>query len=164
MTGWVIAGAVLVLVVLYSIRRRLADRQNREATFMNRMRTTDMYQRLYPALTKCRECCVERIIIRPEEVRIVLFKPQNQEYRFDFEAHGIDPVARPVALRALAQAIALDVPILAETDKYYFSTHCAPKDGGGNYHWYEYAVQIAYKDMILRARYNQNVPPEGIIR
>ena len=164
MTGWVIAGAVLLLAALYILRRRLARRQSRETTFMNRMRETDMYQRLYPVLNKCRECCVERIIIRPEEVRIVLFKPHNREYRFDFEAHGIDPVTRPVALRALAQAIAVDLPILAETDKYYFSTHSAPKDGGGNYHWHEYAVQIPYKDMILRAWYSQGVPPDGIIR
>ena len=164
MTGWVIAGAAVLLAALYLLRRRLTRRQSREATFMNRMRTTDMYQRLYPVLTKCGECCVERIIIRPDEVRIVIFKPQNREYRFNFEAHGIDPVARPVALRALAQAIAVDVPILAETDKYYFSTHSAPRDGGGNYHWYEYAVQIPYKDMILRAWYNQGMPPDGIIR
>ena len=164
MTGWVIAGAVVLLAALYLLRRRLARRQSREATFMNRMRTTDLYQHLYPVLSKCRECCIEKIIIRPEEVRIILFKPQNREYRFDFDAHGIDQVARPVALRALAQAIALDVPILAESDKYYFATHSAPRDGGGTYHWYEYAVQIAYKDMILRAWYSQDIPPDGIIR
>ena len=164
MAGWIIAGAALLLAALYLVRKVLTRRQHREATLMARMRSSAMYGRLYPVLVKCGQCCVERIIIRPEEVRIVLYKPMNREYRFNFEAHGLDPVDRPQALRALAQAIALDVPVLADPAKYYFSTHTAPRDGGGNYHWYEYAVQIAYKDQMLRAWYDQGDINEGIIR
>ena len=164
MAGWIIAGAALLLAALYLVRKRLTQRQHREAPLMSRMRSSAMYGRLYPVLVKFGQCCVERIIIRPEEVRIVLYKPMNREYRFNFEAHGLDPVDRPQALRALAQAIALDVPVLADTAKYYFSTHSSPRDGGGNYHWYEYAVQIAYKDQMLRAWYDQGDINEGIIR
>lgn len=164
MAGWIIAGAALLLAALYLVRKVLTRRQHREATLMARMRSSAMYGRLYPVLVKCGQCCVERIIIRPEEVRIVLYKPMNREYRFNFEAHGLDPVDRPQALRALAQAIALDVPVLADPAKYYFSTHSSPRDGGGNYHWYEYAVQIAYKDQMLRAWYDQGDINEGIIR
>ena len=164
MAGWIIAGAALLLAALYLVRKGLTQRQHREATLMARMRSSAMYGRLYPVLVKCGQCCVERIIIRPEEVRIVLYKPMNREYRFNFEAHGLDPVDRPQALRALAQAIALDVPVLADPAKYYFSTHSSPRDGGGNYHWYEYAVQIAYKDQMLRAWYDQGDINEGIIR
>ena len=164
MAGWIIAGAALLLAVLYLVRKGLTQRQHREATLMARMRSSAMYGRLYPVLVKCGQCCVERIIIRPEEVRIVLYKPMNREYRFNFEAHGLDPVDRPQALRALAQAIALDVPVLADPAQYYFSTRTAPRDGGGNYHWYEYAVQIAYKDQMLRAWYDQGDINEGIIR
>lgn len=164
MAGWIIAGAALLLAALYLVRKLLTRRQHREATLMARMRSSAMYGRLYPVLVKCGQCCVERIIIRPEEVRIVLYKPMNREYRFNFEAHGLDPVDRPQALRALAQAIALDVPVLADPAKYYFSTHSSPRDGGGNYHWYEYAVQIAYKDQMLRAWYDQGDINEGIIR
>ncbi len=164
MTGWIIAGAAALLCALYLIRRRLMRRQQREAAIMARMRSSAMYGHLYPVLSKCNDCCVERIIIRPEEVRIVLYKPMNREYRFDFEARGLDPVDRPAALKALAQAIALDVPVLADSGKYYFSTHSAARDGGGSYHWYEYAVQIAYKDMMLRAWYDKAEPEEGVIR
>ena len=164
MAGWIIAGAALLLAALYLVRKVLTRRQHREATLMARMRSSAMYGRLYPVLVKCGQCCVERIIIRPEEVRIVLYKPMNREYRFNFDAHGLDPVDRPQALRALAQAIALDVPVLADPAKYYFSTHSSPRDGGGNYHWYEYAVQIAYKDQMLRAWYDQGDINEGIIR
>lgn len=164
MAGWLIAGAVVVLTVLFMLRRRLQAKQRREATLMSRMRSSQMYARLYPVLVKSRECCVERILIRPEEVRIILYKPMNREYRFNFEAHGLDQVDRPAALRALAQAIALDVPVLAEPEKYYMSTHSAPKDGGGKYNWFEYAVQIAHKDRMLRAWYDHAEPEEGIIR
>ncbi len=164
MTGWIIAGAAALLAVLYLLRRSLTLRQHREATLMARMRSSEMYGRLYPVLAKCTQCCVERIIIRPEEIRIVLYKPMNREYRFVFEEHGLDPVDRPAALRALSQAIALDVPALADPAKYYFSTHSAPRDGGGSYHWYEYAVQIVYKDMMLRAWYDHTGPEEGVIR
>ena len=164
MAGWIIAGAAVLLIVLYILRRRLTGRAQREAVFMERMRSSDMYVRLYPVLVKTRECCVERILIRPEEVRIILYKPMNREYRFNFEAHGLDPVDRPAALRALAQAITLDLPELADPKKFYLSTHSAPKDGGGSYHWYEYAVQIAYKDQMLRAWYDHTTPPEGVVR
>ena len=164
MAGWIIAGAIVVLAALYLVRKRMLSRQQREATLMERMRSSQMYGRLYPVLLKCRDCCVERILIRPEEIRIVLYKPMNREYRFNFEAHGLDAVDRPAALRALSQAIALDVPALGDPAKYYFSTHSAPRDGGGNYNWYEYAVQIDYKDRMLRAWYDQPEPTEGIIR
>lgn len=164
MTGWIIAGVIVALGGLYLLRRRLTARQQREATLMARMRSSAMYGRLYPVLVKCSQCCIERVIIRPEEIRIVLYKPMNREFRFQFEAYGLDPVDRPAALRALAQAIALDVPVLADPAKYYFSTHSAPRDGGGSYHWYEYAVQIDFKDRMLRAWYDQAEPQDGIIR
>lgn len=163
MAGWIIAGAAVLLAVLFLVRRVLTSRQQQEATFMERMRSSEMYVRLYPVLVKCRECCVERILIRPEEVRIVLYKPMNRVYAYNFEAHGLDPVDRPAALRALAQAISLDVPVLADPKKYYFSTHTSPRDGGGSYHWYEYAVQIPYKDVMLRAWYDHAEPEEGVI-
>ena len=115
MAGWIIAGAVVLLIVLYLIRQRLTGRAQREATFMERMRSSDMYVRLYPVLVKTRECCVERILIRPEEVRIILYKPMNREYRFEFEAHGLDNVDRPAALRALAQAPGLPAVFLGDS-------------------------------------------------
>ena len=164
MQGWIIAGAAVLLSALFLVRRSLKARQRQEAVFMERMRSSQMYVRLYPVLVKCRECCVERILIRPEEVRIILYKPMNRECRFIFEEHGLDPVDRPAALRALAQAIALDVPMLADPKKYYFSTHTAPREFGGSYHWYEYAVQLPYKDGMLRAWYDRAEPVGGIIR
>ncbi len=164
MWGWIVLGMAAAVALLHLLRRALLRRNQREATLMARMRTSAMYARLYPVLVKCRTCCVERIVVRPEEVRVVLFKPTGRTYRFVFEEHGLDPVDRPVALQALAQAIARDVPQLAEPNKYYFSTHSSPRDGGGSYHWYEYTVQLDYKDQVLRALYDQPDFQEGIIR
>lgn len=164
MAGWIIAGGVVLLAALFLLRKRLLVRQRQEATLMARMRATAMYGRLYPMLQRCSRYCVERVIIRPEEVRIVLYKPMNRVIRFVFEEHGLDPVDRPVALRTLTQAIVRDMPFLGDVRKYYLSTHAAPRDGGGTYHWYEYTVQVDYKDMLLRAWYDQPDPQEGMIR
>ncbi len=164
MTGWIILGAAAAVAGLFLLRRFLIARNQRDATLMARMRSSNMYARLYPVLARCRSCCVERILIRPEEVRIVLFKPAGRTYRFVFEEHGLDNVERPVALAALSQAISRDVPQLADHSKYFYSTHTAPRDGGGTYHWYEYAVQLDYKDQVLRALYDQPDIQEGIIR
>ena len=164
MAGWIIAGGIVLLAALFLLRRRLLVRQRQEATLMARMRTSAMYERLYPMLQRCSRYCVERVIIRPEEVRIVLYKPMNRVIRFAFEEHGLDPVERPVALRTLTQAIVRDMPFLGDTRKYYLSTHAAPRDGGGTYHWYEYTVQVDYKDMLLRAWSDQPDPQEGVIR
>ena len=154
----------MVAAALFLVSRALQAPERERAACREPMRPSQMYVRLYPVLVKCRECCVERILIRPEEVRIILYKPMNRECRFIFEEHGLDPVDRPAALRALAQAIALDVPMLADPKKYYFSTHTAPREFGGSYHWYEYAVQLPYKDVMLRAWYDRAEPVEGIIR
>ncbi|MBQ8201172.1 MAG: hypothetical protein IJZ74_05330 [Clostridia bacterium] len=163
MTGWIIAGAAAALAVLGMVLRRLKRRHRREEVLMARVRTSAMYSRLYPVLEKCNQCCIERVLIRPEEVRIVLYKPMNRTFRFIFEAYGLDPVDQPPALQALAQAISLDVECLGDTGKYYFSIHTAPRDGGGSYRWYEYVVQPDYKDQMLRAWYDHSEPDEGII-
>lgn len=161
---WIVLGALAGLTALYVVLRHLKARHIRENVLMERMRTSTMYTRLYPVLERCRPWCIERIVIRPEEVRIVLYRPVSRTYRFVFEQHGIDPVDQPAALQALAQAVALDVPCLADPKHYYFRTHTAPRDGGGNYHWYEYAVQPDYKDMMQRAWYDHAEPDDGIIR
>ena len=58
MAGWIIAGAALLLAALYLVRKRLTQRQHREATLMARMRSSAMYGRLNPVLVKCGQCCV----------------------------------------------------------------------------------------------------------
>lgn len=154
MMWWIAAAMAVILAVLAIVLRRMKRRQRNSDVLMGRMRTSAMYSRLYPLLEKCNQCCIERVLIRPEEVRVVLYKPMNRVIRFQFEQYGLDPVDQPVALRALAQAIALDVNCLGDHTKYFFSTHTAPRDGGGSFRWYEYTVQPDYKDQMLRAWYD----------
>ncbi len=157
------AAAAAVLIVLALVLRRMKRHQRRADLLMSRMRTSAMYSRLYPVLERCGQCCVERVLIRPEEVRILLYKPMNRSFRFIFEDYGFDPVDQPVALKALAQAVALDVPDLGDTAKYCFSTHTAPRDGGGSFCWYEYTVQPDHKDRMLRAWYDHGDEWENVI-
>lgn len=164
MPAWIILGAAALLAVLFIIVRRLKAYQNQEAVLMGRMRSSVLYSRLKPMLEKCSEYCIESVLIRPEEVRIVLYRPMNRAIRFCFEEHGLDPVDQPQTLLALTQAVSLDIPALGDPAKYYFSTHTAPRDGGGVYRWYSYNVQLDHKDRMLRAWYDQQAPEEGIIR
>ncbi len=163
MVFWIALGAAAALCILYLVLRRMKRRQYRADLVVGRMRTSAMYSRLYPVLERCGQCCVERVLIRPEEVRILLYKPMNRSFRFVFEEYGFDHVDQPVALTALAQAIAVDVPDLGDTAKYCFSTHTAPRDGGGSFRWYEYTVQPDHKDRMLRAWYDHGDGWENVV-
>ena len=106
--GIVTAGAalLLILVALLHAQRR---RNRLEKEMVERARTTDLYRALYPVLRTANRCCVDRVLIRRDEVRIVLFKPMNSVYRFVFEERGFDRVNEPKVLKALALAISADM-------------------------------------------------------
>ena len=89
--GIVTAGAalLLILVALLHAQRR---RNRLEKEMVERARTTDLYRALYPVLRTANRCCVDRVLIRRDEVRIVLFKPMNRVYRSVFEERGFDRV------------------------------------------------------------------------
>ena len=163
MPWWLIVVIIAALAVLYAATQRLKARHRRERVLMERVRTSAVYTRLYPVLVKCNQLCIERLLIRPEEVRIILYKPMNRTFHFVFEEYGLDPVDQPAALQALAQAVALDVSVLGDPNKYYYSVHTAPRDGGGTYRWYEYTVQPDHKDVMLRAWYDQPDVEDGVI-
>jgi len=162
--GWMILALAIAAAVLATVRWHVRDRHERETALIERVRTSAMYTRLYPLLEKCGECCIEQVMVRPEEVRITLYKPMNRTIRFMFAEHGLDPVEQPEALRALSRAIALDVECLADPDKYFYLERTAPRDAGGRDQWYEYNVQPDFKDVMLRAWYDQRDPEEGVIR
>ncbi len=161
MPGWIMILLILSVAAVAVALRLILRRSLRENMLENRVRTTRLYQRLSPVLAQCNNSCIERVIIRPEEVRIVLYKPANRVYRFVFERYGFDPVDQPQTLRALARAVAEDVPCLADRRNYFFSTHTGARDMGADCTWYEYTVQADYKDLLLRAWYDQ---PEEEIR
>lgn len=162
--GWVILGLAVAAAVLAIALRQARDRHDRDNALIERVRTSALYTRLYPLLEKCDECCIEQVMIRPEEVRITLYKPMNRVVRFMFEEQGLDPVDQPQTLRALSRAIVMDVDCLGDPDKFYYVEKSAPRDVGTKDVWYEYNVQPDYKDQMLRAWYDQREPDEGIVR
>lgn len=161
--GIVTAGAVLLLILtalLHAQRRR-----NRlEKDMVERARTTDLYRALYPVLRTANRCCVDRVLIRRDEVRIVLFKPMNSVYRFVFEERGFDRVNDPKVLKALALAISADMEHLRDNRCYSFSVRQDVTAQGDKVYWYEYNILPHYKDTLTKAWYHQPEVEDGIIR
>lgn len=162
--GWLVLALAAAAVALFLLRRAVKDRHDRERELIERSRTTALYRQLYPILVQCEECCVEQVRIRPEEVRIRLYRPMNRVISFRFAERGLDPVDQPQALEALARAIATDAPSLDNPDKFYFVRKTAPREAGGRDVWYEYNVQPDYKDVMLRAWYDRPDAPDGIVQ
>lgn len=161
--GIVTAGAalLLILVALLHAQRR---RNRLEKEMVERARTTDLYRALYPVLRTANRCCVDRVLIRRDEVRIVLFKPMNSVYRFVFEERGFDRVNDPKVLKALALAISADMDHLRDNRCYSFSVRQDITAQGDKVYWYEYNILPHYKDTLTKAWYHQPEVEDGIIR
>lgn len=140
--------AALCLVVLWRIRRI----RRRQAYFVSRVRASDMYGHLYPLLLRCSRRSVESIAIRPESVCIRLYSPAGRTLLYTFDKHGFDPL-EPDTLLALAQAIAVDLPLLQDRARYTFRTRTDPGVNGIRVTWYEYMITTDYKDSMLRPEY-----------
>lgn len=160
---WLI-GALAVLSVLLLLLRRQKRRQAQERIMVGRARTTDLYQTLYPILNTASRCCVDRVLIRRDEVRIVLFKPMNSVYRFVFEERGFDRITEPTVLRVLALAISADMPTLRDSRCYTFSIRHDVTSSGEQVSWYEYNITPRHKDTMMKAWYSRPPVEDGIIR
>ena len=115
-------------------------------------------------LRTANRCCVDRVLIRRDEVRIVLFKPMNSVYRFVFEERGFDRVNEPKVLKALALAISADMDHLRDNRCYSFSVRQDITAQGDKVYWYEYNILPYYKDTLTKAWYHQPEVEDGIIR
>lgn len=162
--GWVILVLAVAAAGLAIALRQVRDAHERDTELIARVRTSALYTRLYPLLERCRDCCIEQVMVRGEEIRITLYKPMNRTVRFVLEEQGLDPVDQPQTLRALARAIALDVDCLGDPDRFFFVARSVRSDVGATIRWYEYNVQPDFKDQMLRAWYDQREPEEGVIR
>ncbi|MBQ2954462.1 MAG: hypothetical protein IJE07_13105 [Clostridia bacterium] len=160
---WMIPALVAAAAVLYVLRRIAANRNEQERMLMERVRTTALYRAFYPTLQRCERCCVEQILIRREEITIRMFRPMNEVVRFNFAARALEPVDNPAALQALARAMAMDSPMLDDPDKFWFVRKRSARDVGQPDVWYEYNVQPAYRDTMLRAWYDRPEPEDGIV-
>ena len=142
---------LLAALCLAALGRIRAVRRH-QAYCVSRVRASDMYGHLYPLLLRCRSRRVESIAIRAESVCIRLCSPAGRTLLYTFDRHGFDPL-EPESLLALAQAVAVDLPILQDRTRYTFRTHTDPGANGIRITWYDYMITTRYKDSMLRPEY-----------
>ena len=153
MSGWLAALSIMALVGLAVLVARLRRFHSRQELLQERIRTSETFRCVRPLLERCRTLRVERISFRPDRVVVTLFDPPGRKMQCVFEEHGLDN-AEPEPLRALAQAAAEELPMLGDNQRYFFKVY-REDVGGETVSWYEYMIQPAYKDKVLRERYDR---------
>lgn len=153
MNGWLLILSLLALTALAVGFVRLKRYHSRQELLQERIRRSEAYLCVRPLLERCRTLRVERISLRPERVVVTLFDPPGRKLQCVFEEHGLDDM-EPEPLQALAQVTAAELPMLADNQRYFFKAY--REDAGGVIlRWYEYMIQPAYKDEVLRERYDR---------
>ena len=153
MNGLLLILSLLALVGMILLVVRLKRFHSRQELLQERIRTSETYRCVRPLIERCRKLRVERIALRPEGVTVTLFDPPGKVLRCTFEEHGLDEVA-PEPLQALAKAFAIELPMLADNQQYFCKIH-REVAGDETLRWYEYMIQPAYKDSVLRQRYDK---------
>jgi len=148
----VVIAAIATLVLLGIIRRR-RDQEK----LVQRVRSSDLYGHLYPLLLRCNKRCVESVALKTDSVCIRLYKPAGGTLLYTFEKHGFDPLKEEY-LYALALAVAVDLPLLRDSDRYTFRIHTETRANGLKADWYEYMITTDYKDSMIRAEYLEKKP------
>ena len=146
-----IAVALAAAAGLWVLARDRRERA-RQKRLVGYLRQSDLYAHLYPMILRLEQMHVESVAIRREELRVRTYKPAGKVYRFTYEKHGFDPVEDD-RLFALAQAVAVDAPMLRDRRRYDFIVHEDERDRGGKPAWYEYMIRTDYKDDMSRADY-----------
>lgn len=144
--------AVSGLILMSIIRHH-----RKQEHLVQRVRSSDLYGHLYPLLLRCNRRCVESIALRTDSVCIRLYKPAGRTLLYTFDKHGFDPLKEEY-LYALAQAVAVDLPLLRDSTRYTFHTRTEIRSNGLKADWYEYMITTDYKDSMIRAEYLEKKP------
>lgn len=153
MSGWLLFFGVLVAAGLAVALKRMRRAHSRQDLLQERIRDSEVFLCVKPLLERCRTLRVESIVFRPDAVIVKLFNPPGKTLRCVFDEHGLDD-AEPEPLMALAQAAGEELPMLLDNRKYFFRAY-KEEAGGEVLRWYEYMIQPAYKDSVLRERYDR---------
>lgn len=151
-TPVLIALVALVCILCAAGLASILKRRRAQEELVRRVRTSELYGHLYPFLTRCREQCVESVTLRTDGVYIRLYKPAGRALNYTFDKHDMDPM-QPQYLYALAQAVAVELPLLQDSTRYTFRTCTEPLTTGQKATYYEYTITTDYKDSMLRADY-----------
>lgn len=153
MNGWLLFVGTLVVIGLAAALVRMRRVHSRQDLLQERIRDSEAFLCVKPLLERCRTLRVESIVFRPDAVVVKLFAPPGKTLKCVFEEHGLDE-AEPEPLMALAQAVVDELPMLGDNRKYFFKAY-REEVGGEVLRWYEYMIQPAYKDSVLRERYDR---------
>ena len=153
MNGWLFLLTLLALAALIVAVLRFRRVHHRQELLKERIRHSEAFTCVRPLMERCRTLRVESIVFRPDAVVVKLFDPPGKKLKCVFEEHGLDE-AEPEPLMALALAAAEELPMLGDNRKYFFKAY-REEAGGDVLRWYEYMIQPAYKDSVLRARYDR---------
>ncbi len=151
-TPLLIALVILVCLLCAAGLAGIIRRRRAQEALVRRVRASQLYGHLYPLLIRCREQCVESVTLRTDGVYIRLYKPAGQALNYTFDKHDIDPM-QPQYLYALAQAVAVELPLLRDGARYAFRTRTDTLATGEKITYYEYTITTDYKDSMLRADY-----------
>lgn len=153
MNGWLFLLTLLALAALIVAALRLRRFHDHQELLQERIRNSEAFMCVRPLLERCRSLRVESIVFRPDAVIVKLFAPPGKTLKCVFEEHGLDE-AESEPLMALAQVAAEELPMLKDNRKYFFKAYREDR-GGEVLRWYEYMIQPAYKDSVLRERYDR---------
>lgn len=123
---------------------------------IQKMRGSDMYARLYPALRRLRRRDIEQVRIRPEGVAVTLLSQPGRGYRFNFEELGLRPLTF-AQMTTLALVLERDVEVLADRSRYRFKRQRPMLPNGGKTLQYVYLIKPAYKSAVNQAPYYEKV-------
>lgn len=144
----VVAALLLCAAALWMLRAKKHAQQE----LVTRMRASERYARLYPLLVRARTLCVESVSVHAEGVAVRLYRPAGRTLRHTFERQGSDELDQTL-LYALAQAVAIDLPILLDSACFTFHAHRETLPNGESRLWYEYMIRPDYREHLLRAEY-----------
>ena len=153
MNGWLFLLTLLALAALTVALIRFRKIRGHQELLRGRIRNSEAFLCVRPLLERCPTLRVESIVFRPDAVIVKLFTPPGKTLKCVFEEHGLDD-AEPEPLMALAQVAAEELPMLGDNRKYFFRAY-REEVGGETLRWYEYMIQPAYKDSVLRERYDR---------
>ena len=131
---------------------RHTQRQQRDA--VRQVRESRLYAHVYPLLLRCEKLHVEQISLYSDGLYIQLYRPAGRMLTYRFEQHGFHPVPQD-KLYPMAQALAVDLKVLADPRKYSFHPQVRIHGNGEREEYYEYSITTRYKDKAQRLFYGR---------
>ena len=154
MDSWVLPLALVVIAALAFTLQRMRHTQRQQRDAVRQVRESRLYAHVYPLLLRCEKLHVEQISLYSDGLYIQLYRPAGRMLTYRFEQHGFHPVPQD-KLYPMAQALAVDLKVLADPRKYSFCPQVRVHGNGEREEYYEYNITTRYKDKAQRLFYGR---------